>query len=194
MALAPGLSAIEQPPTYEEDRRNATTAVVEVLFSGESLGIWLVSNVMDEERFPQQTFEHQGQTYSLALRFTRIYYPFSLHLETFVHKKYPGTDIPEEYSSHVRLIDPARGVDRPVQISMNEPLRYRGQTFFQASFSPDDTQSMLQVVDNPVAVLPYAAVALVGLGMTYHFALKFFSFNRKRRPRPSASAAAPFKE
>ena len=34
-------------------------------------------------------------------------------------------------------------------ISMNQPLRYKGDTFFQASFSEDELSTVFQVVKNP---------------------------------------------
>ena len=45
---------------------------------------------------------------------------------------------------------------------MNQPLRYAGETFYQASFANDDRTSILQVVRNPGWLLPYIACAMVG--------------------------------
>lgn len=181
-----GLTADEQPRVFQENRVNAATAVVEVRHEDAVVGTWLVSNVMDDGRIPPQTFtlptDNGEASYAIALRFTRTYYPFRLELLDFTHEKYPGTDIPKNFSSEVRLVDPENGVDRTTLIFMNNPLRYDGHTFYQASFSPDDTSSMLQVVDNPAATVPYVAVALVGLGMCLHFAMKLWKhLGRSRR-------------
>ena len=54
---------------------------------------------------------------------------------------------------------------------MNQPLRYAGKAFYQASFGKNDTLSILQVVDNPGWLLPYASCALVAMGLVLHFAL-----------------------
>ncbi len=51
---------------------------------------------------------------------------FALTLLDFTHDRYAGTDIPKNFSSRVRLVDPERGENREVLISMNDPLRYRG--------------------------------------------------------------------
>ena len=72
----------------------------------------------------------------------------------------PGTDIPSNFSSKIHLRDPARGEDRDVLIRMNSPLRYGGETYYQASFEPGDQVSILQVVRNPAAVTPYVACLL----------------------------------
>jgi hypothetical protein len=65
---------------------------------------------------------------------------------------------------------------------MNHPLRYEGLTFYQASFSPDETATVLQVVRNPGWLLPYLSVLLMGLGMTYQFGLHFSKYLKKRKP------------
>jgi hypothetical protein len=59
---------------------------------------------------------------------------------------------------------------------MNHPLRYEGLTFYQASFSPDETATVLQVVRNPGWLLPYFSVLMMGFGMCYQFGLHFHRF------------------
>lgn len=179
VAVHMGLTAMEKPRTFTEREVNTATAIVEVWQGDQRLGCWLVSNVLDDERFPPQRIEINGQSYIIALRFERTYYPFWLELENFTHEKYPGTDIPKHFASDVRLVDPERGENRPVKIYMNHPLRYRGLTFYQASFGPQEESTMLQVVANPAYLLPYLAVALVGLGMTIHFIQRLVNFASK---------------
>ena len=53
-------------------------------------------------------------------------------------------------------------MNRDVLIYMNNPLRYRGETYYQAGFQKDDTASILQVVRNPSFVTPYIACIIVG--------------------------------
>jgi len=45
---------------------------------------------------------------------------------------------PKNFSSRVRVLRPEAGEDREVLIYMNNPLRYAGETFYQASFAPDN--------------------------------------------------------
>ena len=80
----------------------------------------------------------------------------------------------------MRLTDPDRGVDREVVISMNNPLRYRGETFFQADVLPGDTGTVLQVVENPGWLLPYLSCGLVGVGMMLHFGIYLVAFLKRR--------------
>ncbi len=162
-----GVRAI--PPFHSDDQRDVRTAVVEVVRpDGESHGVWLVSNVF-EDRFPEQEFDLDGRRYQLGLRFKKTYLPFTLQLLKFTHDRYPGTNIPSNFASQVRLIHPEAGVDKEVRIFMNFPLRYGGYTFFQASFAKQDTASMFQVVRNPGWLIPYIACGLVSLGLLYQF-------------------------
>ena len=77
------------------------------------------------------------------MRPQRLYEPYSLTLEKFSHDIYPGTDIPKNFSSKVRINPPGGGEGREVLIYMNNPLRYAGLTYYQASFDNNDTTSIL---------------------------------------------------
>jgi len=121
-----------------------------------------------------------GHTYEMALRPVRYYKPYAITLLEFNHDIYPGTDIPSNFSSKIHLRDRARGEDRDVLIRMNAPLRYGGETFYQASFEEGDRVSILQVVRNPAAITPYVACSLVALGLVTQFLMHLFAFARKR--------------
>ena len=121
-----------------------------------------------------------GKTYDVSLRFKREYKPYTVYLHKFHHDLYPGTSTPKNFSSDVQLIDPSRNVDRSTTISMNNPLRYGGETFFQASFLENDQGTVLQVVKNPGAPLPYIACGLVGVGLFVHFGMYLVNFLRRR--------------
>jgi len=169
--IGPGLDVREAPEVASDDAENAAAALIEVRDGAESLGTFWVSN----ELGAPQGFARGGRTWRFSLRPRRYYLPFALTLEEFHHDIYPGTDIPKNFSSIVRLRDPSRGEDRPVKIWMNNPLRYDGKAFYQASFGQGDRVSVLQVVRNPGWRLPYLACALVALGLVLHFGAKLAS-------------------
>ncbi len=137
----------------------------------ESLGTWLVSAVLEP-----QPLQIDDKEYFISLRYTRYYKPFTLTLLEFRFDRYIGTDIPKNYSSRLVLNDPERGVSREVIIRMNEPLRYRGEAFFQSSFTPDEKGTILQVVRNPGWLLPYISCVLVTVGMLVHFGIYLSAF------------------
>jgi len=176
-----------RPLTHKPDEVNGATAYVSVLGENstepdqpENIGTWLVSTIIDE-RFPPQKIVYQDKTYEIALRPKRIYFPFALKLLKFNHDLYPGTDIPRNFSSLVEIINPNNPPDRTVLIYMNNPLRYEGYTFYQASY--DGPRSVLQVVKNPGWLLPYFAVLLVGIGLTVHFFLHLLKYLRRKSPQ-----------
>ncbi len=149
--------------------------------TNESLGTYLVSTWFSElEGRPAQKVTVDGKAYDVDLRFKRHYKPYSIQLLQFVHKDYEGTDTPREFRSKVRLVDPSRNETREVEIYMNHPLRYAGQTFYQAGYLPGNAGTILQVVRNPGWLLPYLSCAMVALGMSIHFLMKLSEFLRRR--------------
>ena len=174
------------PESYDDNKPNAPTAIVELKTKDKSLGIWAL-NLNLTESFDAQTFVDAGKTYDLSLRRTRYYVPFTVLLDKFTHEKYPGTETPKRFASDVTLKEGASSF--PFNISMNQPLRHAGLTFFQSSFgSTKDGKSLsvLQVVRNPGWLIPYISVALMSLGLIWHFGVSLLRFLRGR----SAKAAA----
>jgi len=182
MGVGAGVQVQALRPVSSDDRSNVPAAVVEPVAGGRSYGFWLVSGQLGA---PQQ-FIHEGRTYSLAMRPRREYLPYSMTLKKFSHDVYEGTTIPKNFSSLVHLSNPGKGEARDVLIFMNQPLRYGGKAFYQASFGKNDTLSILQVVENPGWLLPYVSCVLVGLGLLVHFGI---SLRRALRRRSAAVEA-----
>ena len=183
--IGPQIVATPIPATAKEDERNLPAAFVELVGPDGSLGTWLVS----AELPAPQRFSYSGREWKLTLRFQRRYLPFSLTLLKFSHDIYPGTDIPKNFSSHVRL-DAAGGGSRDVLIYMNNPLRTAGLTFYQKSFVPtdrpeQDSTTILQVVRNPSWRIPYLACLMMALGLILQFGQHLAAFARRRRAAPA---------
>ncbi len=174
--FGPNLVAVEVQRTVKDDERDLSTAYLEVKGVQGSLGTWLVSNAISDP----QSFTFNGKTYELVMRQRRFYKQFALTLLDFAHDRYAGTDIPKNFSSRVRLVDLERNENREVLISMNDPLRYRGFTFYQSGFDNNDHTTILQVMKNPAMWLPYIACGLVALGLLVQFSMHLFGFVRKR--------------
>lgn len=153
------------PPVSNDQERNAPVVILEARAGGQGYGTWLLS----PELGAPQGFPHEGRTWRMALGPKREYLPYSLTLKDFRHDVYPGTQIPKNFSSLVHL--KGEGQDRDVLISMNQPLRFGGKAFYQASFGKGDTQSILQVVENPGWLLPYISCTVITLGLILHFGL-----------------------
>ncbi len=84
----------------------------------------------------------------LVVRYGRgTSYPsvFQIFLEKFTIGNDPGTTKAATYQSNVVVHDTSQGVSQKALISMNEPLKYGGYTFYQASY---------QLQENGPPVLP----------------------------------------
>jgi len=181
--IGPTVTVVPQPPVSRDEEIDRSAAFVEPVVAGQSMGTWLVSNGLGKD----QSFSAGGRTYSIVMRNLREYLPYAVTLKRFRHDVYTGTDIPKNFSSLVRIDNPSRGESRDVLIYMNQPLRYEGKTFYQASFGKNDTLSVLQVVENPGWRLPYISCVLVVVGLLVQFGI---SFRRAILGQASRAAAA----
>ena len=73
---------------------------------------------------------------------------------------------------------------------MNNPLRYQGETFYQASYDPDDGGSILQVVHNPSWLTPYLSCVMVAMGLTWQFLSHLIPFLKRRMASPGSAVAS----
>ena len=136
-----------------------------------------------------QEFDVDGKPYTLQLRFKRNYKPYKVTLNKFSFDRYTGTEVPKNFSSDIRFVDPTAKEDRLVHISMNHPLRYQGETFFQAGWDEDTEHgTILQVVKNPGWTLPYISCAIGGLGLLIHFGITLINFLKRQLGSNAKSA------
>jgi ResB-like family len=179
----PGAQVIVEsvPRSTGVNDRDVVSAAVEIFAAEGSLGTWLVSDALGAP----QTFSAGGRTWQLVMRPARYYKPYSVTLQKFTHEKYAGTEIPKNFASTVTLIDPDRSVNRNVLIYMNHPLRYRGDTYYQAGFERDDRTTILQVVRNPSFLAPYVACIVVAAGLLVQFGYHLLGFARRQRAVPA---------
>ncbi|MSQ95714.1 MAG: hypothetical protein EXR98_14305 [Gemmataceae bacterium] len=168
----------------DPDQKHDKPAVYVQLTShkGEDLGKWLFST---HPACDTQWITIDGVDYQLALRFKQVAREFTMHLNKFEHKVFPGTTTPKDFHSYIHLTDPKNGVDRPnVEIYMNAPLYYNGETFYQSSWTTDlqgrANGTVLQVVRNPGWLMPYISCGVVGIGLLIHFGLTLYRFIDRR--------------
>ncbi len=164
--------------------------------TNEALGTHLVS-LIGNDKFGPDEIEVGGTKYQLLMRFKRYYKAHRFHLDKFRYDRYVGTEKAKNYSSDVRVYDEAGNLVREQRISMNDPLRIGGETFYQSSFDKTETTTILQVVKNPGWLLPYASCAVVSLGLVLHFGIFLVQFLLRARhkavtvPVPDAPVPSP---
>lgn len=177
-----GYAVRAKPSETAMDRRDIATAFVSVVPDGGAPPErWLLSNALAGS----QSFQAGGKNWKFAIRQARLYHPFSIKLLDFSHDRYLGTNVPKNFSSKIRILNPENGENREALIYMNHPLRYGGLTFYQAGFDNNDSTSIFQVVRNPVWTLPYISCIMVGLGLTWVFSQHLFKAIARRKPVPS---------
>jgi hypothetical protein len=184
--VGPKLVVSPAPLTYKQDERNTPAAIIELVSPEGSLGTWLVA----PQLAASQNVTYAGRTWRIGLRFERSYKPFSLTLLKVTHDIYPGTDIPKNFSSRVRIETPDGRDNREVLIYMNNPLRYAGLTFYQYQMDSEHATSVLQVVRNPSWLLPYISCAMMAAGLLAQFGLHLTRFATRRRPAKLTTGAS----
>lgn len=148
-----------------------TTSAVKVRFQGREH--WLLRE--DTLRLFTDT-----TAYLVSYVNRRIDLGFPVELEKFEMIPYEGTNRAKEYKSLVRL--PGLG---ETLISMNEPAKYNGLTFYQASFQNDEQgrpiASVFSVNNDPGRWWKYLGSLIISIGTIWLF------WNR-RLPKPVAAA------
>lgn len=164
-------------PKEKEPEKNFPGAVFEVRSSGETKKILLFGG----EQVPT-SLEVNGEKYFFQLRRKRLPLPFTIKLIDFRKEVHPGTEMARSFESTVE-IDTVAG-KREVIISMNEPLRYKNITMYQASYGEDGLGrevSVLATVKNSGRVLPYVSSFLTFFGLAIHFIMMFVGAVKKKR-------------
>jgi hypothetical protein len=127
----------------------------------------------------------QGKRYAIDLRHERFPVPFSVKLEKFTKEMHPRTGLASRYESRVTMTEGS--VTREIDIKMNEPLRHKGFTFFQASFIelPGDPKvaSVFAVVKNPADQWPKYSCYVIGIGLLIHFCQRLAAYLRSENRR-----------
>jgi ABC-type transport system involved in cytochrome c biogenesis permease subunit len=201
--LQPGeqpLSATGLAALYTLDERPETSgvaaqqtvdlpgAIVELLDkkSGASRGVHLASLELRGE-----PVEADGKTFDMELRFKRIPKPYEVTLLDFKHETYAGApNTPKNFESIVQFRDPAKSVDRRVSIRMNNPLRYGGDTLYQADWNKaTERGTVLQVMTNSGWMIPYVGCMIVAAGMLLHFGQALVRFVARREGEARLAAA-----
>ena len=122
------------------------------------------------------------QKVNVQLRRKRRPLPFLITLKKFTKEVHPGTEIARSYQSLVEIEHD--GIAREVLIYMNNPLRYKNYTLYQASYSVDALgreSSTLAVVKNSGRLLPYLSALIVFSGLATHFLMMAFRSNKRER-------------
>jgi hypothetical protein len=122
------------------------------------------------------TVEQDGRVFTVDMRKRLWPMPFTVKLDEFTAAFHPGTMKPSKFVSKITRVE--NGGEAKVTIQMNEPMRYEGLTFFQASYGPpgagpgEKMYSVFEVVKNPADKWPEYSLYVVTFGMLVTFLTK----------------------
>lgn len=130
----------------------------------ETDGIYLATEIMP--LYPQ--FDVKDHAYEVRFRKATTELPFALALSDITKETHPGMDMARAYRSQVTIKD--EGTSWPAEISMNNPLRYKGYTFYQSSYIQRENgeTTVLSAVWNAGRLFPYIASAIISIGLILH--------------------------
>jgi len=126
------------------------------------------------------TVRHDDRVFTIDMRKRLWPMPFTVKLDEFTADFHPGTSRPAKFISKITRME--NGSEAKHTIQMNEPMRYEGLTFFQASYGPpgagpgDKMYSVFEIVKNPADHWPEYSLYIVAFGMLVTFLTKLSVF------------------
>ena len=133
------------------------------------------------------TFTMGPNALRLTLQSRQYPLPFAIKLDKFELETYAGSQMPAMYRSEVTVIDTQDREKRSVTIEMNQPLEYKGWSFFQSSYSTSGGHnvSILAASKDPGKPIVYIGAILLVIGTT------ILAFQRLKAQMPSNARTAP---
>ncbi len=116
----------------------------------------------------RQWMEIAGRWWRVEIRPQRYEMPWRITLRSFALDCHAGTNIPSHIASRVSIqTKSGKTASREALIAMNRPFRYDGVAFYQTGVGVDGRSSVLHVVRNPAAALPYVACLMMLAGLAF---------------------------
>ncbi|MEM7475185.1 MAG: cytochrome c biogenesis protein CcsA, partial [Planctomycetota bacterium] len=209
------MRAVSRPPIGGAvmDDTNIAAAYLELIDreSDQPLGTYLLTQdrndrgqmfagLMSDQR---ETAEIDGRSFEMAIRYRQERKPYDVYLKDVERINYSGSATARDYSSVIVITDRETGVSQEDKAWMNNPIRYRGETFYQSRYNKipiSDERTIettgLQVVANAGWVIPYVCCMMAFWGMAAHFGGTFLRFAKRfeRERRENSTKRKNFNE
>lgn len=166
---------IHEIPLNKSEEANMGGVKLEILNTDDANGTYIST-----EAAPHAISIHQDDTqYDIIFTRKERELPFTIKLNEFQKIFHPGTNMAQHYSSNIDVIE--NNSTWQALIQMNEPLRYKGYTFFQSSYAetPVGPATILAVVENKGQLFPYISSIIIALGLILHLIILSVKRGRK---------------
>lgn len=165
---------VEVKAIRPEAGKNLPPSAVFVKPLGQPEGFWMTQGDV-------KNITVAGRNAYLVFSNETVKLPFEIALDKFTKKDYPGTETPYSYES---LVTHSRTQEQTL-ISMNEPLKSDGFTFYQASYSLNPGQppvSILSVNRDPGRWVKYLGSLIMSIGIVIFTLMRsrFYKHSAKR--------------
>ena len=157
------MSQVEYIPAHFQYGKDAPPPAIHLSSTGKAsqknAEIWLGLG-------DQAALKDKGADIQISFHPKTAALPFALKLNHFMIEHYEGTNNPSSFASNVTIVGSDTAPKDPITISMNEPLKEGGFTFYQASYEeaePRPVTTILSVNRDPGRWLKYlGSLLLVG--------------------------------
>ena len=156
----------------KKDTAKMGMLTVDVTANGETKEIKLPGR--RSQKGMQRDLQFGDTTVSLEYGSKILYLPFAIKLNDFQLDRYPGSMSPSSYASEVTVIQ-EDNTSYDYRIFMNRTLHQGNFLFFQSSYFPDETGTVLSVNNDPGKWPTYFGYFLLTLGLVLNF------FDKKSR-------------
>ncbi len=180
---------VQEHKLNRDESRDTPALFAKILPKGSPVGTdGPLAILYSRERAPF-VIDWEGRPYSISLRLERYPLPFDVRLVKFTKSDHPGMSMDADFSSDILTVKD--GVETPVHIRMNEPLRSGGLAFYQSSWGPqggrpgDPVFSVLSVVQNPSDRWPEFSTWIITLGLAIVYVQRLMGYLSKQAKRRS---------
>lgn len=130
----------------------------------------------------KKEFLLHGQKLDVSFGPTYYELPFFVYLDDFIIHRYPASESPSSFDSHVSVMANETQKLFDYHIYMNHVLHYEGWRFFQSSYDEDELGSILSVTNDEWGIrITYLGYILLALTMILSLFWKGTSFRAALR-------------
>lgn len=166
----------EMVPVDPVRKKRVCAVLLTLSTSGRTERMWL-------QKYRPRSLTVDDTPYELSFSDKEIPLKFGVKLDRFQIGYYPGERRPRSFTSHITIVDPASGGTQSRVVSMNNPTKYGGYTFYQSSYrlDKDRAASFLSVARDPGLPVVFAGYIAVMTGMVLVLIRRVTDFRRAVR-------------